>query len=154
MDPTLLNALGAAASTVSLVMFFPQAIKTWTHRHDPITLEGVSVQAQFLILANASLWALYGIGSGAVWAAVPSFVNFPLAVFVLALLLRARNARIHQMEPTEPEGTPMTPDTSPDSTPAAMLCGKFIAPAGAPCVLDALHRPVCSTIRPETAAAA
>jgi uncharacterized protein with PQ loop repeat len=87
----MLEYIGAAAFAVSVALFVPQAITVWRSRNDPNALRGVSMVGQWLLLCNAGLWAVYGIGVGAWWTAAPSFVNGPLAAFVLYLLRRARH---------------------------------------------------------------
>lgn len=77
---------GVAGSAMAFVMFVPQAVRCWRFRRDPDALEGVSRAGMVLLLCNAVLWAVYGLGVGAIWTAVPSFFNAPLAVFVLWLL--------------------------------------------------------------------
>lgn len=73
----------------AFIMFVPQALRCWRLRHNPTALEGVSRAGMVMLLVNAVLWAVYGLGVGAIWSAVPSFFNAPLALFVLARLTRA-----------------------------------------------------------------
>ena len=82
----ILNVCGLAAAVVSFVMFVPQAARVWRLRHDGEQLKGVSQAGQWMLIANAALWAVYGIGMGAYWTAIPSFVNAPLAAVTLYLL--------------------------------------------------------------------
>lgn len=84
------GVLGALASSISFALFLPQAMKTWRTRNNPAALSGVSVGTQVLLLANASLWGLYGWETGAFWVAAPGLVNAPLALLVIGLILRAR----------------------------------------------------------------
>lgn len=76
-------------SIIAFVMFVPQAVRCWRLRHRPDALLGVSPAGMLMLLVNASLWGVYGLGTGAVWTAVPSFFNGPLAIVVLVVLRRA-----------------------------------------------------------------
>ena len=82
--------VGFIASTISFVMFMPQAMRTWSMRGDSHALLGVSIAQQWLIVANASLWFVYGWMTEAFWVAAPGFVNLPLAVFSIVLIFKAR----------------------------------------------------------------
>lgn len=84
------NLLGFTASIISFVMFLPQARSTWQHRNSPKELQGVSAGTQYLILVNATIWAVYGVLTGAYWSAAPGLVNFPLALATLFFLHRGR----------------------------------------------------------------
>lgn len=86
----IIDMCGAAGAAISFIMFLPQAIKAWTHRHNPAALAGISTSGQTLVLANAAIWAIYGIGTGAIWVAVPSFINAPLAVGTIAVLTKGK----------------------------------------------------------------
>lgn len=89
VQDVLVQACGAAGSVIAFVMFVPQALRCWRMRHNPAALEGVSRAGMVMLLINAVLWGVYGLGVGAIWSAVPSFFNAPLAVFVLVVLRQA-----------------------------------------------------------------
>lgn len=90
----LVDACGIVGSGIALVMFVPQAARCWRFRRIPESLAGVSYVGMVLLLGNALAWAVYGIGSGAYWTAVPSALNGPLAVSVLWILAGNRHAPI------------------------------------------------------------
>ena len=84
------EALGVIASVIAFVLWLPQALKTWDARSDPHALAGVSLSTQVLVLANAVLWAGYGVETGALWVAAPGLVNAPLSLLVMGLIVRSR----------------------------------------------------------------
>lgn len=86
------NLVGAVASAVSFVLWWPQARKTFLLRKDPEALAGLSRGTFFLLLVNAVAWAVYGAMTGAFWVAAPGLVNGPLALWVL-VLTSAREVR-------------------------------------------------------------
>lgn len=89
----LAEALGLAGSVVSLVLWWPQALRVWRSRRDPRGLEAVSVLSQVLLLGNAALWAGYGLATGSLWVGAPGLVNGPLALATIVVLRRSRSAR-------------------------------------------------------------
>lgn len=84
------HLVGFTASTIAFVLFLPQATKTWRLRHDPNALRGIALGTQWLVVANAVLWFLYGWLTQAFWIAAPGFVNLPLAAATIYLVKRAR----------------------------------------------------------------
>lgn len=80
----------AAAST--LLLFLPQTVSTWKNRSDAHAFAGLSTGMIWLSFIGAVTWLIYGAGIGAVWTMVPSFINIPLTLFILALVHRARRA--------------------------------------------------------------
>lgn len=82
-------AVGLAASTISFALWLPQARATWRSRRDPEALRALSRATQWLVVANALLWAVIGIREGNLWIAAPGAVNGPLAAWTLWLLHRA-----------------------------------------------------------------
>lgn len=137
------DVLGAVASVISFVLFMPQAMKVWTHRSNPMALDGVSEVGQWLLLLNAVLWGIYGVGVGvgAYWSAAPSLVTFPMALFVIALLRRTSktitSAGIESG--METEAVFLTEEPS-------LPCGRFVAPAGAACTAPAGTKHICSPL--------
>lgn len=137
--------VGLSATVLQAVMFAPQAVLAWKYRSDPEALRAVSLTTQVVLMAVACLWAVYGIGMGAVWSAVPSLFTFPLALFMGGTVLRARLSKrlpvvLSATQPAEP---------ARDS-----VCGRFIAPAGVTCLLVQGHAGPCSGFadRPEVLA--
>lgn len=88
--------VGFLASAVSLVLWWPQAVRVWRFRHDPNGLGGVSVPTQVLLLANAALWAVYALLTESFWVGAPGLVNAPLAVGTIALVRRSRVPRVYE----------------------------------------------------------
>lgn len=84
------ETLGIVASVIAFVLWLPQAVKAWESRSDPHALAGVSLSTQVLVLANAVLWAGYGVETGALWVAAPGLVNAPLSLLVMGLIVRSR----------------------------------------------------------------
>ena len=88
--------VGFLASAVSLVLWWPQAVRVWRFRHDAGGLGGVSVPTQVLLLANAALWAVYALLTESFWVGAPGLVNAPLAVGTIALVRRSRVPRQYE----------------------------------------------------------
>ena len=89
-EPVLVGAVGLMASVTAFVLFLPQALLTWRRRGDVEALRGVALGTQVVLLANAGLWGVYGVLTGAFWVAAPGLLNAPLAVLTIALVLRSR----------------------------------------------------------------
>lgn len=89
----LAEVVGFAASITAFILFVPQALLVWRKREDVAALSGVSVWMQVALLANASLWGIYGVLTGAFWVAAPGIVNGPLALATLFLVARSRRMR-------------------------------------------------------------
>lgn len=84
------NLLGLIASTISFVMWLPQARATWKHRNSPKELAGISLGTQFLVVVNATVWGIYAFITGAYWSGAPGAVNLPLALLTIVLIFRAK----------------------------------------------------------------
>lgn len=89
----LSDALGLLASVISFVLFLPQAVSTWQHRRDPRAMAALSIWTQLLIICNATTWFAYAALTSAFWVGAPGFVNLPLAIVTLSLILRARRKK-------------------------------------------------------------
>lgn len=87
----LVNALGLAATTASLLLWIPQARTTWQNRNDPVRLAGVSAATQWLLLSSSLLWGTYGLAIQSVWVSVPNIVSVFLAIATIVILRRGRN---------------------------------------------------------------
>jgi len=85
--------LGFAASLVSLVLWWPQAIRVWHGRRSVDRLSGVSISSQVLLLTNAALWGAYAVITGSLWVGVAGAVNAPLAVATIVILHSGRRER-------------------------------------------------------------
>lgn len=103
MDLIITNLVGFVASSFSFIMFVPQARAVWLNRKTPAALEGVSATGQWMLLGNATLWAIYAVLTGAFWVGAPGLVNAPLAIVVIILLRRS-----HNLEPSDDCGHPGT----------------------------------------------
>lgn len=88
----IVDAIGFFASTISFILFLPQAASTWQNRESPRSLAALSPWTQWLILLNAASWWAYAILTGAFWVGAPGLVNAPLAVMTLYFIHRARRA--------------------------------------------------------------
>lgn len=91
------NALGIMASIIAFLLFVPQAMRAWDARNQPAAMSAVSIGTQVLLLTNAIVWALYGLGTHAFWVAAPGIVNGPLALVVMSLVIRSRR-EAHKIE--------------------------------------------------------
>ncbi|MFE6648041.1 hypothetical protein ACFVJS_15840 [Nocardioides sp. NPDC057772] len=106
----VVEAFGVIGSVVSLVMFIPQATRTWRFRRQPEALTGTSRIGMVLVLVNALAWAGYGIGTAAYWTAIPSACNAPLALGVLWLLRARRSGHTSQSDRQEVRHAQRQPD--------------------------------------------
>jgi len=93
--------IGFAASAVSFVLWWPQAVRVWRCRHRTEQLSGVSLSAQVLLVTNAVLWGAYAILTESLWVGAPGFVNAPLAVITIVILRRARDTATRIALPIE-----------------------------------------------------
>ena len=88
----LVDTLGLLATAVSLVVWWPQAHRVWSARHEPSSLTGLSMRTQVLLLAASVLWAAYAFATRSVWVGAPSVVNVPVAIGTIVVLARGRRA--------------------------------------------------------------
>ena len=84
------DALGLIAASISFILFIPQAAKAYEMRKNAEGMVALSASTQVLVMANATVWAIYGIETNALWVAAPGLVNGPLALLMLTLILRSR----------------------------------------------------------------
>ncbi len=89
-----IEILGFAASVVSFVLWWPQAVRVWQCRRSVEHLSGVSISSQVLLLTNASLWGAYAVVTGSLWVGAPGLVNAPVAILTIVILRRARRAQL------------------------------------------------------------
>lgn len=87
------DLVGLAGSFVSVVLWLPQARRTWRVRHDAAALAGLSAGTQWLLVLNASIWLLYAWLAHAHWVGVPGLVTLPLALGTIWLVGRSRRGR-------------------------------------------------------------
>lgn len=90
MNEFFIQIAGVLGFITSVTMFFPMAINVWRYRKDDKALLSQSIVMQILWIANAIFWMIYGFGTGAIFSALPSFINLPLAVFNLYLVTHSR----------------------------------------------------------------
>lgn len=134
MDTWIIEAIGFLASAISFTIFLPQALRTWRVRNDPIALAGISTGTQLLILANATLWGVYAVLTGAFWVGAPGLLNAPLAAFTIFLIYRSRGSAVAVV----PEGCKLCIDdikheifiTAPPGWGSVMPCSEATRPHG------------------------
>jgi uncharacterized protein with PQ loop repeat len=83
------GVVGFLASSMSLVLWWPQAATVWKYRNDPARLDGVSRLAQYLLAINGAAWLVYADLTHSPWLAVSVSTNIPLAILTLMILSRA-----------------------------------------------------------------
>lgn len=94
----LVESLGFAASAVSLILWWPQALRVWRCHRAGESLSGVSISSQALLLANAALWGVYAVVTNSLWVGAPGLVNAPIAVVTIVLVVRGRRTPAGQQE--------------------------------------------------------
>ena len=82
----MIEAIGAAAGLLTLMTYFPQAIKTIQSRRT----DDLSVGTYSLLVLSAALWTVYGIIKGlpSIWAT--NSVVATLGLCILGLKLRSK----------------------------------------------------------------
>ena len=80
---------GFLASSLSFLLWLPQAALVWRARADPDQLAAISISTQVLLVANCALWGAYAVLVGAFWVGAPGLVNAPLAPMTIAVIHRA-----------------------------------------------------------------
>lgn len=110
------NIVGALGTLVSVVMFWPQAIRIRNLRHDPVALSGVSALGQVGVLINASTWLVYAAVTSAWWSGAPGLVNIPVAGYCL-WALRSRSG-----DPFHAEALPHAEPGLPHAEPGSGRC--------------------------------
>ncbi len=118
----LVNALGLAATSSSLLLWLPQARTTWQNRNDPVRLTGISAATQWLLLSSSLLWGTYGLVIQSVWVSVPNIVSIFLAVATIVILRRGRSLSpvtksIPIITLDEPMSTSWVAETAPITVP-------------------------------------
>lgn len=134
MDILITEVIGFLASIISFTIFLPQALRTWRVRNDPIALAGISTGTQLLILANATLWGVYALLTGAFWVGAPGLLNAPLAALTIFLIHRSRSSAVAAI----PEGCKLCIDdvkheifiTAPPGWGSVMPCSEVTRPHG------------------------
>ncbi|MGV8897433.1 MAG: hypothetical protein ACOH10_08175 [Rhodoglobus sp.] len=90
INPLVINALGFAATSFSILMWLPQARTTWQSRNDAVRLAGISETTQWLLVGGYLLWGVYGLLSESFWVAAPSIVALPVAMTTIVVIHRGR----------------------------------------------------------------
>lgn len=107
----LTTVLGFIASTFSIIMTIPQAMRAWQLRNNFEAFSGISILTQVFLLSNALSWFAYVIVDRDLFVALPGFINIPLAILTIVLVVRGRRrggpTRPPEdgLNPTEPNGT-------------------------------------------------
>ncbi len=84
--------LGFIGSSLSFILWLPQAKLTWQNRHSAEKLAGISTGTQYVVLANATTWGIYAILTEAWWVGAPGLINFPLALGTILLVRKAQQS--------------------------------------------------------------
>ncbi len=87
---SLVDLVGMAGSLVSVVLWLPQAQRTWSIREDASALAGLSSGTQWLVVLNAIIWLAYAGMTGAHWVGLPGLVTLPLALGTIWFIHRAK----------------------------------------------------------------
>ena len=95
MDGILIHFIGFIGSSLSFILWIPQARLTWKNRKNPEKLSAVSVGTQWVVVANAITWGIYAVLTGAWWAGAPGVINLPLAVGTIFLISKARKISVN-----------------------------------------------------------
>lgn len=85
-----INFIGVLGALFAFLLFLPQALKAWRLRDDGDAMSGLSLVGFFMLLANSTVWVLYGIGLSALWIIVPNALNIPVSLFMIGLIIRSR----------------------------------------------------------------
>lgn len=87
MEPVTL--LGLAAGSLTTVAFVPQVVKIWRTR----SADDISTVMFLLFSTGVLLWLIYGIAIGSLPVIVSNAITLLLAVVIVLLKLRYKNAR-------------------------------------------------------------
>lgn len=88
-----INFIGVLGALFAFLLFLPQALKAWRLRDDGDAMSGLSLVGFIMLLANSTVWVLYGIGLSALWIIVPNALNIPVSLFMIGLIIRSRQRR-------------------------------------------------------------
>ena len=115
------EAIGMLASLTSFLLWLPQGVRVWRHRHDPAQLQGIVLSTQVISLSGTVLWGVYALLIDSFWLGAPSLVNGPIAIATLVIVGRAnrstraqavaRPASARDAAPARPAGPVRTCDT-------------------------------------------
>jgi uncharacterized protein with PQ loop repeat len=101
----IVEMLAWSGALLSCLLSIPQAVQVLTTDR----LDGVSAATYWIVLANATVWASWSILAAEYAAGVPSLVNGPAAVLILARLRRARLRAPRIGVPTSAPANPVDP---------------------------------------------
>lgn len=85
-----IDFIGILGATFAFALFLPQAFRAWKLRNDAEAMSGLSLVGFIMLLANSTVWMLYGIGLSALWIIVPNTLNVPVSLFMIGLIIRSR----------------------------------------------------------------
>lgn len=85
----LVSILGLFANITSLILWLPQAYKTWENRYNFKALNGVSYATQVIAGINTVAWCVYGLIIHSYWLSMGTVIILPLAVWTVALKVNA-----------------------------------------------------------------
>ena len=112
----IIGILAWSGALLSSLLSLPQLL----HALRSDRLDGISSATYWLVLGNATIWAAWAILAGEYAAGVPSLVNGPAAVLIIARLRRTRR----------PSGPPSQVLRSPKPEPSGTLLLKRPAAEG------------------------
>lgn len=107
------DLVGMAASITAFVLWLPQAQLAWRQRNDDRALSGLSLGTLWMVLLNATLWAVYAVWTDALWVGAPGLINAPLAIWMIFLVSGARR-RVREAAPVSACGRPGHPSAQHD----------------------------------------
>jgi len=86
-----IQVMGVCASIMSLMIWLPQAKRTWQNRNNAKEMSAISIQTQMLLIVNNIMWIVYGTHiAGGFWIWAAAIVNIPVAVMTTYLILRSK----------------------------------------------------------------
>lgn len=86
------EVIGMMASLTSFLLWLPQGLRVWRHRHEPARLAGIAMSTQLISVAGNVLWTAYAVLLGSFWLGAPAIVNLPIAVATIVVLRRGAAA--------------------------------------------------------------
>lgn len=90
-----INFIGALANISSLVLWLPQARRTWKNRNKSEALKGISIVTQIIVIINTTLWCIYGILIHNIWLPLGTIITLPLAIATILIKMK-NDKKIHE----------------------------------------------------------
>ncbi|WNB85869.1 hypothetical protein [Cellulomonas sp. ATA003] len=111
------EVIGMMASLTSFLLWLPQGLRVWRHRHEPARLAGIAMSTQLISVAGNVLWTAYAVLLGSFWLGAPAIVNLPIAVATIVVLRRGPRRRPRGRRTTTPAATRSAPRSTYRRTP-------------------------------------